>query len=386
MDDGLARRAGDGRHGGVTGAFRNHFSSAYPGEGFDPDSRAMPQSGVLLPSYQSGSIQLTDGAVMPYVRVGTGERRLVMVPGAGDGLQTVKDAAAQLAWTYRHRAQGYTTLFVSRRIPLPQGHAVEQHAQDYLETLDQLGWDEFLLECNSAGGPIGQVIAATSPGRVQGLVLGSTAHRFDDDGAARVIKQWLQWLKTDRMGEFTWDTMVKTYRLAGRVNWLKPLAVPLLGVLARPRYGKERIINLLEELLQRDTSEYLQQINCPTMIFAGAQDPILGPELQAEMAALIQNSELYLVDGYLHGADLESPEYLTHQSSACPCTRSGRARGPRTTRRCQAGVRNRHGVRHPGTTPARCRSKDRWHHLHSGSTHQLRNRDGLRWDVRSASA
>src|SRR5690625_6535490 len=54
-----------------------------------------------------------------------------------------------------------------------------------------------------------------------------------------VIKQWLQWLKTDRMGEFTWDTMVKTYRLAGRVNWLKPLAVPLLVVLAQPRYGKE---------------------------------------------------------------------------------------------------------------------------------------------------
>src|SRR5690625_941554 len=126
-----------------------------------------------------------------------------------------------------------------------------------------------------------------------------------------VIKQWLQWLKTDRMGEFTWDTMVKTYRLAGRVNWLKPLAVPLLVVLAQPRYGKERIINLLEELLQQDTSEYLQQINCPTMIFAGAQDPILGPELQAEMAALIQDSELYLADGYLHGADLDSPEYRT---------------------------------------------------------------------------
>src|SRR5690625_3344323 len=266
----------------------------------------MPQSGVLLPSYQSGTIQLTDGAVMPYVLVGTGERRLVMVPGAGDDLQTVKDAAAQLAWTYRHRAQGYTTLFVSRRIPLPQGHAVEQHAQDYLERLDQLGWDEFLLECNSAGGPIGQVIAATSPGRVQGLVLGSTAHRFDD-GAARVIRQWLQWLKTDRMGEFTWDTMVMTYRLAGRVNWLKPLAVPLLGVLARPRYGKERIINLLEELLQRDTSEYLQQTNCSTIIFAGAQAPILGPELQAEMAALIQTTDLFLVHGYLHGAVLDSP-------------------------------------------------------------------------------
>src|SRR5690625_6702673 len=78
----------------------------------------MPQSGVLLPSYQSGSFQLTDGAVVPYVRVGNGERRLVMIPGAGDGLQTVKDAAAQLAWTYRHRAQEYTTLFVSRRIPL----------------------------------------------------------------------------------------------------------------------------------------------------------------------------------------------------------------------------------------------------------------------------
>jgi hypothetical protein len=59
---------------------------------------------MILPSYQKGTYQTQDGAVLHYLTIGRGEVPVAVIPGAGDGLTTLNKAALQLAWYYRGRA------------------------------------------------------------------------------------------------------------------------------------------------------------------------------------------------------------------------------------------------------------------------------------------
>ena len=48
----------------------------------------------------NGRLEL-DGGVMDYIRFGSGERILVMLPGVGDGFKTVRGTALPFALGYR---------------------------------------------------------------------------------------------------------------------------------------------------------------------------------------------------------------------------------------------------------------------------------------------
>lgn len=67
--------------------------------------------------------------------------------------------------------------------------------------------------------------------------------------------------------------------------------------------------HLLHGLLGVDNSSVLESIGCPTLVFGGTRDPIFDSGLQRQMAAKIPHSRFVQAPGYLHGADLESPDY-----------------------------------------------------------------------------
>ena len=59
---------------------------------------------------------------MDYIRFGTGERVLVMLPGLGDGLRSVKGTALPMAFAYHAFAGDFTAYAFSRKNPLPEGY------------------------------------------------------------------------------------------------------------------------------------------------------------------------------------------------------------------------------------------------------------------------
>jgi 3-oxoadipate enol-lactonase len=260
---------------------------------------------VILPPYAQRALVTQDGAQLLYVDIGTGATPVLLIPGAGDGLNTVDRAALQLAWMYRKRAEQYRTHIVSRRVPFPQGFGLEQQADDFIWLLDELKLGPVILECNSAGGPVGQWIAVKRPDLVRGLVLASTLHRADVIVREKVT-QWLTWLRHRQWGRFTWDSIEITYRNAARYRLLRPL----MGLL-KPN-NPDRIVWLLEELLDFDNSAILPQITHPTLVIAGAEDPLCTADIQREMAELIPRSKLVLCPGYRHGNDLENPAYARY--------------------------------------------------------------------------
>ncbi|GAA1533391.1 alpha/beta hydrolase [Brevibacterium picturae] len=261
----------------------------------------------MLPHFDRIKLRLSTGPLMPIVTMGHGRTPVVYIPGAGDGLSTAYDAAWNMAWFFRSRTPHQRLHIISRREDIPADYDIADHARDYAEALDRLQLGPVVLECNSAGGPIGQLIAAHRPDLVRALVLASTTHTIDAH-AQGVFTGWLTLVENGHWAELAWDTTVRTYRAAQRAQWAAPVLKPILGALSRPT-NPDRFKRLLEGLLRVDNSSILRDISCPTLVFGGTRDPIFGSELQRQMAQGIPHARFIQAKNYLHGADLESPDY-----------------------------------------------------------------------------
>ena len=260
---------------------------------------------MLLPGRTAGYLPLPDGAQLPYLALGDGPTAIAVIPGAGDGLTTVVDGALRLAWYYRRRAHRYRVLVLSRRQPIPPHFRQDQHAGDLLWALEQLQWGPTVLECNSAGGPVGQWMAVRRPDLIRGLILSSTLHRTVEH-TRTVLQLWMVLAHEGRWAELNWSSIEYTFR-PQTVARYRPLR-PFTGLLPRPRYA-ERLERILEELLYLDNRPLLPGIACPTLVIGGADDRVIPADVQREMAALIPHSEIILYPGYGHGNDQENPDY-----------------------------------------------------------------------------
>ncbi len=263
---------------------------------------------MLLPLYQAGSLTLPDGANLPYLTFGNGPLPFLIIPGGSDGWATVADSAPLLAWFHRSRARSQRLLLLSRRQPIPANFTAEQYALDFLWAMDQLQWERAVVECNSAGGPIGQLMAVKAPHRVSGLVLQCTAHRADRQ-ARLAIRLWALLARQQRWSDLIWSTL--EYGLqpqtARRARAWRPCR-PLLGLFNRPRDGK-RLSRVFEGLLAIDNRPILPHIVCPTLVIGGEEDRIFSARLQREMAALIPNSRLILYPGHGHLLNRRQSDY-----------------------------------------------------------------------------
>lgn len=261
--------------------------------------------GFLLPPYYPGTLALPDGAELPYVMIGEGKLAVLVIAGAGDGLTTVRDGALQLAWFYRHRAKTHRILLLSRRQPIPPGFSMAQHADDTIYGIEALGWPPSVLECNSAGGPVGQWIAVKRPDRVRGLILSVSLH-YSHPKTRQVIETWLELARRRDWRALNWSSIEYTFT-PQRVRRYR-LARPLLGLLPKPRYP-ERLERIFASLLDFDNRPILPLIQVPTLVIGGEEDRVIPAEVQRDMAVLIPNSRLSLHPHYGHGNDQENPAY-----------------------------------------------------------------------------
>ncbi len=259
-----------------------------------------------MPRYRKGFVATPDGSRVPYVTIGDGPIARVVIPGAGDGLSLVTDAAANLAFHFRKAARRYRILVLSRRDPIPPGHSLEAHADDLAYAIESLGFGPCILECNSAGGPVGQILAARRPELVSGLVLSVTFHRSNPETGA-VVSRWLELVDQGRWSDLLWNTMELTYRPKSLARYR--LMKPLLPLLSSPARHADRLKNLLKELLDFDHRSYLSAIRCPVLVSGGEDDRIIPAGVTREMASLIPGATLRLYPGYGHGNDLENPAY-----------------------------------------------------------------------------
>ena len=250
----------------------------------------------MLYNGKNGILQI-DRTTMDYIRFGTGKRILVMLPGLGDGLQTVKGTALPMAWLYRQFAKDFTVYMFSRKNELPRGYTTRDMARDQAEAMGQLGIGRADILGVSMGGMIAQYLAIDYPEKVGKLILAVTSSR-PNPILEESIAEWMSCIKQENHTALMDSNLRRIYSEGyyRRNKWM----IPLMGKLTKPE-SYDRFTIQAEACLTHDAYESLNKIQVPTLVLGGEKDLSLSGEASREIAGKIPGAVLRMYEQWGHG-------------------------------------------------------------------------------------
>jgi len=201
------------------------------------------------------------------------------------------------------------TLSKSCRVILPNlsgsgASSTKRMATDVLSLMDFLEVKQAVIVGHSMGGYVALALAQLAPDRVQGLVLMSTQARADTPEA--------------RKGRYD---LAEKVAQEGSTVVASAMAPKLFG----PAFDAERpLYRQVEQIMQSispedvrshlaamaerpDMRDFLSEITAKTLVLAGTEDKIFGPDRAEEMAAAIKEGTLKFIEGAGHMPMLEQP-------------------------------------------------------------------------------
>nr|WP_263393668.1 alpha/beta hydrolase [Streptococcus sp. Marseille-Q6470] len=228
---------------------------------------------------------------MDYVIFGKGKKPLVIVPGLGDGLQTVKGMAQMLALTYREFAKVYKVYVFSRINELPENYTTRNMAADVAEAMEILNITGAYVMGISQGGMIAQWLAVDFPERVQRLILTVTTAKPSQLARER-IERWQKLSQSGNFKHLMLDIAKHSYTQKSYQTWR--LLYNVMGIFGRIK-DKQRISIQAVSCLKHDSLVVLERISCPTLIIGAEKDNVLGVEDSLELHQHIKDSQLTLL-------------------------------------------------------------------------------------------
>jgi pimeloyl-ACP methyl ester carboxylesterase len=264
----------------------------------------------------------SDGRVLSYREDGRG-RILVAHPGGPGFSSRYFDDLAGLAVARTlvlldPRGTGASTL------PPDGSFDIADYVNDVEELRLHLGLDQIDLLGHSHGGVVAQAYAATHADRVGKLVLASTLARFHEEQqaamergiAARSGEPWFAdasaALEAEQAGRFSSDEELlalclrempfyfANYGEAER-EFVVHLGKDVLCAAALKAFNDDIFTSF-------DLRPSLPSITAPTLVIAGNEDFITGPQCATEIAALVPDATLVLLDGVGHMIFVEAPD------------------------------------------------------------------------------
>ena len=258
----------------------------------------------MLYHAKNGTLNIGNGT-MDYIRFGTGQRVLIILPGLGDGLQTVKGTALPMAFMYRIFAKDFTVYAFSRIHELPRGCTTRDMGRDLAEAMTQLGIEKADIFGVSMGGMIAQWLAVDFPEKVNKLILTVTSAR-----PTPVLTESIEeWVACARKGDHTAFMDSNVQRIYSQSYYRKnKWLVPIMGKLTKPR-SYERFFVQAEACLNHDAFENLHRIQVPTLVIGGEKDKALGGASSKELAAAIPGAQLRMYEQWGHGVYEEAEDF-----------------------------------------------------------------------------
>ena len=253
---------------------------------------------------QNGSVSIGD-TDMDYVSFGKGRDALIMLPGLGDGLTTVKGMAIPMAITYRMFACNYKVYIFSRKNYLPEGYSTRDMARDQAEAMKKLGISKAKVVGISQGGMIAQYLAIDYPELVEKLILAVTLSKQNEMVREAVTK----WIGMAMQGSYK-DLMIDTAEKSYSERYLRKYRrlYPLLGKIGKPK-DFSRFMIQATSCIGHDAYAELENIICPVLVIGGDNDRIVGVNASYEIADKIKNCELFIYKGLGHAAYEEARDF-----------------------------------------------------------------------------
>lgn len=255
---------------------------------------------------KNNSIKIKD-TTMDYISFGKGAKNLIMFPGLGDGLSTVKGTAIPCSILYKLYSNEYKVYIFSRKNQLHEGYSTKDMARDQAEAMKILGIKKADIIGVSQGGMIAQYFAIDYPQLVNKLVLAVTLSK-QNETVQEIVNNWITMIKLNDYKKLLIDTAEKSYTK----SYLKKhrFFYTFLGTLGKPKDFSRFIIQAIS-CMQHNAYDELDKIKCPTLIIGGACDKIVGSHSSNEMAEKIGNSKLFIYDNLGHAAPEEAKDFNT---------------------------------------------------------------------------
>lgn len=253
---------------------------------------------------KNGSVKVGNSE-MEYISFGHGDKPLVMLPGLGDALKTVKGTALTFSIIYNFFAKDYTVYVFSRKNQLPLEYSIREMAEDQAKAMHSLKISNACVMGISQGGMIAMHLAGSHPELVEQLVLANTAAKCNETMEC-VVNNWLKLAEAADFKGLLIDTAENTYT-ESKLKKYRPM-YSLIAALSKPK-SLERFITQANACIRHDASDELRKIDCQTLVIGGDCDKIVGPQSSSELASQIANSRLIICKGYGHGAFEEYPYF-----------------------------------------------------------------------------
>lgn len=258
----------------------------------------------MLYNAKNGTLKI-GSTTMDYIRFGTGERILVMLPGLGDSLRSMKGTALPMALMYREFAKKFTVYAFGRKNELPEGYTTREMAKDQAEAMEQLGIEKADIFGVSMGGMIAQHLAIDYPEKVGKLILTVTSARANPI-LTESIEEWVSLAKKGDHRAFMDSNLRRIYSdsYCRKNQWM----VPLLGKLTKPR-SYDRLYIQADACLKHDAYGQLHQIGAQTLVVGGERDKALGADASREIAAEIPGALIHMYPQWGHGLYEEAKDF-----------------------------------------------------------------------------
>lgn len=242
---------------------------------------------------------------MDYVRFGRGQQTLILLPGLGEGLRTVKGTALPMALLYRAFGRRYTVYMFSRKRVLSTADTTENMARHLKKAMDALSIDRAAVVGVSMGGMIAMHLAADYPEKVEKLVLVVTAAR-SNPLLTETVEEWMKLAEQNDHTAFMASNVKRIYSTGycRKNRWM----IPLAGCLTKPK-SYERFLIQARACLSHDAFDKLSRITAPTLVIGGEQDLALGSEPSRELAGEISGAKLLMYSQWGHGLYEEAGDF-----------------------------------------------------------------------------
>lgn len=242
---------------------------------------------------------------MDYISFGNGSKTLIILPGLGDGISTVKGTAFLFSMAYRVFAKKYTVYVFSRKNHIQEGYSTREMAKDQAEAMANLGISDACILGVSQGGMIAQYLAIDYPDFVDKLILAVTSAK-PNETIQEVVNGWIDMATEGNYKELMIDTAEKSYS----ERYLKKYRrfYPLLGRIGKPKSFKRFLIQAAS-CVQHNAYEELNKIVCPTLVIGGGCDHIVGVTSATVLAEKINGSKLFIYKDLGHAAYEEAKDF-----------------------------------------------------------------------------
>jgi len=262
------------------------------------------QEVLLFYNAKNGTLKIGKSG-MDYITFGKGNEHLIVIPGLGDGIKTVKGTAAVFAMMYKCFAKDYKVYVFSRKNSLEAGCSTRDMAADQKTAMSILGISQADFIGVSQGGMISQYVAIDYPELVKKLVLAVTLSK-QNETVQKVIGSWIKMAESKNYKSLFIDTTEKLYT-EKRLKKLRPL-YPLLSKIGKPK-DYNRFIIQANACIKHNAYSELDKIKSPALVIGVDNDKVVGVNTSEEIAGKIKNSKLILYEDYEHGVYEEAKTF-----------------------------------------------------------------------------